>query len=91
MAKLYQIYGPDEDWLDLADLVKRLRVSKGTIRQAVREGRFPRPVKAGAQSAPRWSGLAIALWENTQSMLQATGEDDEVFPDDDEPPARKKQ
>jgi predicted DNA-binding transcriptional regulator AlpA len=84
---LWQIYGPDQEWLEMADIMKMLGgISEGMVRQMVRDGRFPRPIRAGKQTPPRWHASAIASWQHQQPML-VEGEFDE---DEKDKPAKPK-
>ena len=54
-----------EQFLRLPDVVKATGWSKITIHRAVREGRFPRPVKLGARSIA-WPETEIAEWQESR-------------------------
>jgi predicted DNA-binding transcriptional regulator AlpA len=78
---LWQIYGPDKEWLEMADVMTLLGgVSEQTVRALIVAGRFPRPIKAGKQSPPRWHASSIASWQHQQPMLV-----EGVYDDKDEP------
>jgi prophage regulatory protein len=54
-----------EQFLRLPDVMKATGWSKVTIHRAVREGRFPQPVKLGARSIA-WPESEIAEWQESR-------------------------
>jgi predicted DNA-binding transcriptional regulator AlpA len=70
----WKIPGPDEEWLDLHTLTGVLGgVSEDVVRRLIAAGRFPRPVRAGSQSPPRWHASAVAAWLYLQPMMHEEG------------------
>lgn len=58
----WTLYGPDQQILWRADVCNLLRISEATLDRLVREGRFPRGIKASAGAEPFWTGLDIAAY-----------------------------
>lgn len=54
-----------EQFLRLPDVVSMIGWSRVTIHRAVREGRFPKPVKLGARSIA-WPESEIAEWQEAR-------------------------
>jgi predicted DNA-binding transcriptional regulator AlpA len=51
---------PDTPLMTLAQVSAALGYSTKTIRQWVKEGRFPKPVAVG--DGKRWSAMSIGVW-----------------------------
>lgn len=76
----YRIPGPDKEWLDLPDVLGLLgNISDKTLRRLIEAGRFPRGIRAGHLSPPRWHASAVAAWQYLQPMLE--GDDGDVEDD----------
>lgn len=53
--------GPEEDWLDLRDLVKLTRLSESTINRLIRSGEFPR-AKQVSPGVQMWHWTDYLYW-----------------------------
>ena len=51
----------DERLLTCHEVIERTRLSRTTLYRAMREGRFPLPLKVGVK-AIRWKGVEINEW-----------------------------
>lgn len=58
-----------EQFLRLPDVMKATGWSKVTIHRAVREGRFPKPVKLGARSIA-WPESEVAEWQESRKAAR---------------------
>lgn len=68
----WRIYGPDKEWLTMPDILAILGdVTEATVRRLIAAGKFPRPIRAGAQSPPRWHASVVGAWQLLQPMLEA--------------------
>ena len=56
--------GPEQDWLDIADLVRITRLSETTIRRMIKAGRFPAPFAISPQGR-MWSWEVVIWWRMT--------------------------
>lgn len=51
-------------WLRMADLPPRLKLSRATLFNMIREGRFPAPVHPSGGRAARWHLDTVVAWEH---------------------------
>ncbi len=70
MVKPYTINGPDEETLTREGVAKLLHVSGATIDRMVADGRFPRPLPTGTQTAKVWAGVDIAAWMHLAGRMR---------------------
>ncbi|HJZ53956.1 MAG TPA: AlpA family phage regulatory protein [Gemmataceae bacterium] len=59
------IDGPEKDWLDMADVTHRTRMSESTIKRLMGQGEFPRPQRV-SEGIAYWHWLQIVHWELTK-------------------------
>lgn len=65
----WQVIGPDALTLGKQQVCALLGIEQGTLERLIREGRFPRGVKASPQSEPIWSGLDLACYLHLQCKM----------------------
>lgn len=61
--------GDVAELFDMADVVARVRFSASFVREMVRKGTFPAPVKIGR--AARWKRAAVLAWIAEQTARTA--------------------
>lgn len=67
----WQVIGPDALTLTKQQVCAILGIEAATIDRLIRDGRFPRGLKASPQSEQIWSGLDIACYLHLQPKLFA--------------------
>jgi predicted DNA-binding transcriptional regulator AlpA len=67
---LWQIYGPDEEYLFKPDVCRFLRLTEQTLDRLIRESKFPRGHKSSPQSEPLWHAADIASYLHLARLLE---------------------
>jgi predicted DNA-binding transcriptional regulator AlpA len=71
------IDGPEQDWLDMHDLVRLTRLSEPTLRRLIRAGQFPRAVEV-TKGVRMWPWTDLVYWSLLTAMrgrLSGTGQE----------------
>ncbi len=55
------VEGPKKDWLDMADLIKVMRMSESTILRLIAAGEFPEPLQT-SPGIKMWSWRDVVYW-----------------------------
>lgn len=58
----WTLNGPDHEWFTRAEVIALLKVSDRTLTRLIREGLFPRGIRATQRSPDQWSGLDLAAY-----------------------------
>ena len=67
----WSLFGPDVPILTKEEVVAWLRVSESALNRLIAQGRFPRPLKHSAKSAPIWAAQDLAAYLHLLPRLVA--------------------